>query len=90
MEFQVRVSSECLYYLSLLEELYSKDTDGSLTKGIVLTRAFEESKAVKNWLDIYEDKHSIPLNTLEYSHGSNQLRESDLIRSFHFRFIFSK
>ena len=69
MEFQVRVSSECLYYLSLLKELYSKDTEGNLTKGIILTRAFEESKAVKNWLEIYEDKHSIPLNTLEYSQG---------------------
>ncbi|MBM7635907.1 hypothetical protein [Streptococcus saliviloxodontae] len=69
MEFQVRVSSECLLYLTLLEELYSKDTSGNITRGLIITRAFEESQAVTNWLDIYEDKHSIPLNDLEYKQG---------------------
>ncbi|HFI0446499.1 TPA: hypothetical protein ACGOW0_000894 [Streptococcus suis] len=69
MEFQVRVSSECLLYLSLLEEIYSKDTTGNITRGLIITRALEESQAVSNWLEIYEDKHSIPLNNLEYSQG---------------------
>ncbi|MBM7643624.1 hypothetical protein [Streptococcus loxodontisalivarius] len=69
MEFQVRVSSECLLYLTLLKELYSKDTSGNITRGLIITRAFEESQAVTNWLEIYEDKHSIPLNDLEYKQG---------------------
>lgn len=69
MEFQVRVSSECLLYLSLLEELYSKDTSGKITRGLIITRALEESQAVTDWLEIYEDKHSIPLNNLEYNKG---------------------
>lgn len=67
MEFQVRVSSECLYYLKLLEEVYSKDFVGNVTRGMILSKAFDESKAVINWLEIYEDKHSIPLTNLEYS-----------------------
>ncbi|HFR3884040.1 TPA: hypothetical protein ACHVIE_001283, partial [Streptococcus suis] len=69
MEFQARVSSECMYYISLLEEIYSKEITGAVTRGIVLSKAFEETKNLNNWLKISEDTHTIPLHNIEYSKG---------------------
>ena len=69
MEFQARVSSECMHYISLLEEIYSKEITGAVTRGIVLSKAFEETKNLNNWLKISEDTHTIPLHNIEYSKG---------------------
>ena len=69
MEFQVRVSSECMYYIGLLEEVYSKEFTGIVTRGMILSKAFEETKHLNNWLEINNDTHTIPLHNIEYSKG---------------------
>ncbi|BBG82501.1 TPA: hypothetical protein VVE56_001435 [Streptococcus pneumoniae] len=69
MEFQVRVSSECMYYFSLLEEIYSKEFTGIVTRGMILSKAFEETKHLNNWLEINNDTLTIPLHNIEYSKG---------------------
>ena len=81
MEFQVRVSSECMYYFSLLEEIYSKEFTGIVTRGMILSKAFEETKHLNNWLEINNDTLTIPLHNIEYSNFRNLIF---LVYFYHF------
>lgn len=65
MEFQVRISAECMYYMKLLEEIYSENNIGKLTNGILLTRAYEDIENSTNWKQVYTD-NSISLSNIEY------------------------
>ncbi|HEL2302765.1 TPA: hypothetical protein TZM69_000661 [Streptococcus suis] len=68
-EFQVRVSSEGIFYFEELKKIYSGNSKIELTRSQILTRAFEETKAITNWEPIINDKETISLEYLEYQKG---------------------
>lgn len=68
-EFQVRVSSEGIFYFEELKKIYAGNSKIELTRSQILTRAFEETKAITNWEPIINDKEIISLEYLEYQKG---------------------
>ena len=68
-EFQVRVSSEGIFYFEELKKIYAGNSKIELTRSQILTRAFEETKAITNWEPIINDKETISLEYLEYQKG---------------------
>ncbi|HGR1368598.1 TPA: hypothetical protein ACL3T2_000773, partial [Streptococcus pneumoniae] len=69
MEFQVRVSSEAIFYFEKLKKMYSNNSKFELTRSQILTRAFEETKIITNWTSIINDTETISLEYLEYQKG---------------------
>ena len=55
MEFQVRVSSEAIFYFEKLKKMYSNNSKIELTRSQILTRAFKETKVISNWTSIIND-----------------------------------
>lgn len=68
-EFQVRVSSEGIFYFEKLKKIYTSTSKIELTRSQILTRAFEETKAITNWTPIINDTETISLEHLEYQKG---------------------
>lgn len=68
-EFQVRVSSEAIYYFEELKKYYTRDSKVDITRSQILTRAFEETKVITNWTSIINDTETISLEYLEYQKG---------------------
>lgn len=68
-EFQVRVSSEGIFYFEKLKKIYTSTSKIELTRSQILTRAFEETKVITNWTPIINDTETIPLEHLEYQKG---------------------
>lgn len=71
-EFQVRVSSETIYYFDELKKIYmnNDNTDVEITRSQILTRAFEETQSIVNWKIYIEDNKTISLKNLEYVNSS--------------------
>lgn len=71
-EFQVRVSSETIYYFDELKKIYmnNDNTDVEITRSQILTRAFEETQSIVNWKVYIEDNKTISLKNLEYFNSS--------------------
>ena len=59
MEFQVRVSSEAIFYFEKLKKMYSNNSKIELTRSQILTRAFKETKVISNWTSIINDTETI-------------------------------
>ncbi|HEL0791721.1 TPA: hypothetical protein TU171_001588, partial [Streptococcus equi subsp. zooepidemicus] len=68
-EFQVRVSSEAIYYFEELKKYYTRDSKVDITRSQILTKAFEETKVITNWTSIINDTETISLEYLEYQKG---------------------
>ena len=68
-EFQVRGSSETIFYFEELKRIYANNPQNELTRSQILSRAFEETKSITNWTPVIEDKETISLNFLEYQSG---------------------
>lgn len=68
-EFQVRVSSEGIFYFEKLKKIYTSTSKIELTRSQILTRAFEETKVITNWTPIINDTETISLEHLEYQKG---------------------
>jgi hypothetical protein len=69
VEFQVRVSSEAIFYFEKLKKMYSNNSKIELTRSQILTRAFKETKVISNWTSIINDTETISLEYLEYQKG---------------------
>lgn len=68
-EFQVRVSSETIFYFDELKKIYTNILKNEPTRSQILTKAFEETKTITNWTPIINDKETISLRLLEYQSG---------------------
>ena len=68
-EFQVRVSSEGIFYFEKLKKIYTSTSKIELTRSQILTRADEATPAMPNRTPSINDTETISLEHLEYQKG---------------------